>query len=92
MKTAMSFKIDTDVRDSARKASKIARVPLSMIVNNTLRQFAAEQQVTFRAPLIPNATTRKVLDQALRDIREGNKEAFSPAFTNMNDAIRWLNT
>ena len=27
----------------------------------------------------------------LRDIREGNEEAFSPGFTDMNDAIRWLN-
>ncbi len=90
MKTAMSFKIDKDVRDRARKAANAMRVPLSMIVNNSLRQFVEDQRVTFRAPLVPNAKTRKVLDQALKDIREGNTDAFSPAFTNMADANKWL--
>jgi len=90
MKTAMSFKIDKDVRDRARSAAKLIGVPLSMVVNSHLRQFASEQSITFRAPLIPNARTKKILDQALRDIRKGNKKAFSPAFTNMDDAIRWL--
>lgn len=91
MKTAMSFKIDKDVRDNARKAAKVMRMPLSLAVNNYLRQFASEQSVTFRAPLIPNAKTRKVLDQALKDIREGNTNAFSPAFTNMDEMFKWLN-
>ena len=91
MKTAMSFKIDKDVRDNARKAAKIMRMPLSLAVNNYLRQFASEQSITFHAPLIPNAKTRKVLDEALRDLKEGRMDKFSPAFTNMNDAIRWLN-
>ena len=86
----MSIKVDKDVRDRARMVAKKIGVPLSMVVNQRLKQFAAEQRVEFYEPLVPSAKTRKILDQALKDIREGNKSAFSPAFTNMNDAIRWL--
>lgn len=90
MKTVISVKVDKDVRDRARSAAKIIGVPLSMIVNNSLRQFAAEQCVTFRAPLVPNAKTRKILDEALRDIREGREDKFSPAFTDMKEMDRYL--
>ena len=92
MKTVISVKVDKDVRDRARKTAKMMRVPLSLIVNNGLRQFVEEQLVTFRAPLIPNAKTRKILDQALKDIREGNTQAFSPAFTDMKEMDRYLDT
>ena len=34
---------------------------------------------------------RKILDEALRDIKEGRKDKFSPAFTNMDDMFNWLN-
>ncbi len=90
MKTAISFKIDKDVRNRARNVAKKIGVPLSMVVNQQLKQFADERRIEFYEPLIPNAKTRKILDEALRDIREGNKKAFSPAFDNANDAIKWL--
>lgn len=89
-KTVISVKVDKDVRDRARKVSRRIGVPLSMVVNQELRRFADERRVEFREPLIPNAKTRKILDEALKDIREGRGNKFSPAFTNMRDAIRWL--
>jgi len=91
MKTVISVKVDKDVRDRARKAAKRIGVPLSMIVNQQLRTFAAERRIEFAEPLIPNAKTRKILDEALRDIKEGRKDKFSPAFTNMDDMFNWLN-
>lgn len=90
MKTAISFKIDTDVRDRARSVAKKIGVPLSMVVNQQLKQFANDRSIEFYQPLIPNAKTRRVLDEAMRDIREGNTKAFSPAFDNAEDAIGWL--
>lgn len=90
MKTAISFKIDADVRNRARIVAKKIGVPLSMVVNQQLKQFADERRIEFYEPLIPNAKTRKILDEALRDIREGNEDAFSPAFANADDAIKWL--
>lgn len=91
-KTVISVKVDKDVRDKARKVAKKIGVPLSMVVNRQLRQFVEEERIEFHAPLIPNAKTRKILDEALRDIREGRADKFSPAFDNAEDAIRWLNS
>ena len=90
MKTVMSFKVDKDVRDKARKVAKKIGVPLSMVVNRQLKQFAKNQRIEFGEPLVPNAKTRKILDEALRDIREGREDKFSPMFDNADDAIRWL--
>ena len=86
----MSFKVDKDVRDRARKVAKKIGVPLSMVVNRQLKQFAKNQRIEFGEPLVPNAKTRKILDEALRDIREGREDKFSPMFDNADDAIRWL--
>ena len=90
MKTTISVKVDKDVRDRARKVAKKIGVPLSMIVNQQLRQFSDERRIEFYEPLIPNKKTRKILDEALRDIREGRKDKFSPRFDNIEDAIKWL--
>ncbi len=91
MKTVISVKVDKDVRDNARRVAKKIGVPLSMVVNQQLKHFAAEESIEFRKPLVPNAKTRKILDKALRDIRQGNTKAFSPAFTNTEDMFKWLN-
>lgn len=89
-KTVISVKVDKDVRDRARKTAKRMGLPLSTVVNAQLRHFADERRIEFREPLVPNAKTRKILDEALRDIREGREDKFSPTFDNAEDAIRWL--
>lgn len=90
MKTAISLKIDVDVRDRAQGVARSIGIPLSMVVNQQLKQFADERRIEFYEPLVPNAKTRKVLDAALRDIREGRNDKFSPPFTNVKDMDRWL--
>ncbi len=89
-KTVISVKVDKDVRDRARKTAKRMGLPLSTIINYQLRQFSNERRIEFREPLIPNAKTRKILDEALRDIREGREDKFSPTFTNVEDMDAWL--
>jgi antitoxin component of RelBE/YafQ-DinJ toxin-antitoxin module len=90
MKTAISLKIDTDVRNRARSVAKRIGVPLSMVVNQQLKQFVNDRRIEFYEPLIPNAKTRKILDEAMRDIKEGRVDKFSPVFTNVRDMDRWL--
>lgn len=90
MKTVISVKVDKDVRDRAKKAAAKMGVPLSLVVNAGLRRFAEEERLVIAAPLRPNAKTAKLLRQALRDIEEGRKNKFSPAFDNAKDAIKWL--
>ena len=89
-KTVISVKVDKDVRDKARRVAKKIGVPLSMVVNQELKRFAAREYIEFSEPLIPNAKTRKILDKALREIRAGDRRNFSPAFTDMESATRWL--
>jgi len=88
MKTVISVKVDKDVRDRARKTAKKIGIPLSLVVNTGLRKFAEEQRLELAVPLVPNARTRKIIDQARRDFKEGKN--ISPAFSNMKEAIRWL--
>lgn len=89
-KTVISVKVDKDVRDRARKVAKKIGVPLSMVVNQQLKQFSFDRRIEFSEPLIPNAKTRKILDEALRDIREGREDKFSPMFNNVEEMDAWL--
>ena len=91
MKTVISVKIDKDVRDNARRISKKIGVPISMAVNQYLKEFIAHESIEFHKPLIPNAKTRKILDKALREIKAGDMRNFSPGFTNTEDMFKWLN-
>ncbi len=86
----MSFKVDKDVRDKARKVAKRIGVPLSMVVNRQLKQFAKDQRIEFGEPLIPNAKTRRELDRALKDIRENRTDRLSPLFSDMKEMDRYL--
>lgn len=90
MKTAISFKVDKDVRDRARRVAKRMGVPLSNIVNAQLRDLADERRYEFREPLVPNAKTAKILRQAMKEIKSGDMRNYSPVFENMEDAIAWL--
>ena len=90
MKTAISFKVDMQVRDRARKVAHTIGIPLSMVVNQQLKVFANERRIEFYEPLVPNAKTRKVLDEALHDIQSGRRDKFSPSFTNVEEMNRWL--
>ena len=90
MKTVISVKVETDVRDRARTVAKSMGLPLSTIVNYQLKQFGYDQCIEFTAPLVPNAKTRKILDEALRDIREGREDKFSPAFSDMKEMDKYL--
>lgn len=91
MKTVMSIKVDRSVRDKAKKAATRLGIPLSLVVSGALRKFGDEQRVEFAVPLTPNAKTAKLLREAVRDIEEGRKDKFSPAFTSAKDAVAWLN-
>jgi addiction module RelB/DinJ family antitoxin len=89
-KTVLNVKTDVSVKKQAQALAKKIGVPLSTIVNAQLKQFISEQRVEFSVPLVPNARLRKVIEQAEKDIREKNTDAFSPKFNNAEDAIAWL--
>lgn len=91
MKTMLNIKTEKSLKTKAQKVARDLGLPLSAVLNQYLKEFVQEQRIVFQKPLVPNAKTRKILDEALKDIREGNIEDFSPVFHNSKDAIAWLN-
>ena len=89
-KTVISVKVDKDVRDKARKTAQRMGIPLSMVVNRQLKQFIEDQRIEFRAPLVPNAKTRKRFEQECKVIRENRKDRLSPLFTDTKEMDRYL--
>lgn len=90
MKTVISVKVDKDVRNRAKKTAARMGLPLSTVVNASLRKFADERRIEFVDPLEPNAKTAKILKEALRDIKEGRKGKFSPPFADVEEMDRYL--
>ena len=71
MKTVINVKTDKDLKNKAQKLAKNLGLPLGTIINAYLREFVREKRIVFSEPPTPNAKTRKILDEALEDIKEG---------------------
>ncbi|MBI1754910.1 type II toxin-antitoxin system RelB/DinJ family antitoxin [Candidatus Azambacteria bacterium] len=69
--TVINIKTDKALKQDAQKLAKNFGVPLSAVINIYLREFVREKRVVFSEPPMPNAKTRKILDQALKDIKQG---------------------
>ena len=69
--TVINIKTDKNLKKDAQTLAKNFGLPLSAIVNTYLREFVREKRVVFSEPPMPNAKTRKILDQAISDIKAG---------------------
>ena len=67
--TVINIKTDKNLKKDAQKLAKSFGLPLSTVVNTYLREFVREKRIVFSEPPIPNAKTRRILDQALKDIK-----------------------
>ena len=81
MKTAISVKVDKDVRDRAQKVARKLGLPLSIIVNTSLRQFAEEERLVIQTPRVYKMT--KKLERRLAPI-----EADIKAGRNLSPMLR----
>lgn len=88
----MSIKVDRDVRDRAQKVAKKIGVPFSMVINSGLRQFIQEERIVFQTEKSYQMSKKfeRKLEKIDEDIRA--ERNLSPAFSNADDAIRWLHT
>ncbi len=86
--TMLNVKINSDLKREAQKLARDFGISVSSMVNNALRNIVQEKRVEFTKPLVPNAKTAKILDKAIADIKAGKN--LSPEFTNMDDAVAWL--
>ena len=83
-------KVDKKIRDSAKKVAQSLGIPLSLVVEQALRDFTVSQRVVVYKPLVPTPYLEKILREVDKDIRTGNKKAFSPTFTNTKDMDDYL--
>ncbi len=90
MKTVLNIKTDAKLKKEAQKTAKEAGIPLSLVVNSALRKFVSERSITVNAPLLPNAKTAKILDKALKDIKQGKN--LSPLFKTATEMDRYLDS
>jgi addiction module RelB/DinJ family antitoxin len=85
MDTTMLIKTKKDLKVQAQKLAKEMGLPLSTLVNNYLRDFIIERQVTFKAP-VPNKKTIKAIEEARKEFKEGK----TPGPFNAKEAIAYL--
>lgn len=72
-KTAvLNVRTDAATKRAAQRAARMIGVPLSTIINARLREFVAHPRVE----LVPNARTRRAIDAARKEMRDGKGESF----------------
>ncbi len=88
MKTTLHTKIDKDVKEKAQLLAEEIGIPLSTIINSQLREFV--RSGTFTTSLEPQIK-ESVWQEILKISADAKKGiGISPAFDNVDDAIKWL--
>ena len=75
MKTVINIKADKNIKEEAVKTAKQIGLPLSTVINAFLKQFIAQQTITFAVPLKPTKWLQEILLEADKDFREGKNIA-----------------
>ena len=88
-KTVLNLKIDKKTKEGAQKLAKDMGLNLSLIVNASLKQFLDKKEVIFSKTYTMTPYLEKVVIEAQRDYDAGKN--ISPRFSNVDDAIAWLN-
>lgn len=90
MITQVVFNIDTKVKAQAMRRAKYLGVPFSSVLKFATKAFAEGKfTVGLHVEERFNEKTAKELRAALLDIENGRN--LSPRFTDVEDAIAWLN-
>ena len=85
----ITIKVDSATKKEAQITADALGLSLSAVLKGFLKQFIRTKTVIFsaRAEEIPNAHTLKILKIAEENYKKGNT---SPAFTNIEDELKWL--
>lgn len=86
----LSVKTDVKLKAKAQKVARNLGLPLGTIVNRYLQQLVTEQRVVFERPEIPNAETRRAIEETWKALETGNMKGFSPVFTTSEEMDEWL--
>ncbi len=86
--TTIHIKTDVKTRNEAKKVAEDFGFTLTSLVNALLKQITRTKSLNLNLEEIPNQKTIKMLKESEEDVKAGR---VSPGFTNVKDAISWLN-
>lgn len=86
MDTTISFRVDTKLKEEARKTATEMGLDLSTVVKSSLLNLVKHKKIDFNAET-PSAFFISSLKEAKKDIAEGR---VSPTFEDADEAIAWL--
>lgn len=69
--SALTIKVDAQVKADAQKVAKSLGLSLSAIIENKLREVVRERRVVFEEDFTPNAKTAKQLKEIEADVAAG---------------------
>ena len=87
-KTMLNIKMDVKTKREAQKLAKEIGIPLSVVVNTHIKRFIEDRRLDIRAPLVPLPRVGREILKARADFKKGKN--ISPVFSNMKEAIHWL--
>jgi antitoxin component of RelBE/YafQ-DinJ toxin-antitoxin module len=71
MQTMLSIKINRELKEKAQEVARTLGVSLNAVINQNIKEFISERQVTFTDHPVLNRRTQKILDRLLADSRAG---------------------
>ena len=86
--TTIHVKTDIKTRDDAKKVAEAFGFSLTSLVNALLKQIARTKRLNLNLEENPTPYMIKALKESEEDVKAGR---VSPLFTNVKDAISWLN-
>lgn len=89
-KTAVSIKLDKDIKERAQALAKELGLPLSTVINANLREFVRSGEVRFSLEPKIKPKVWEELKKAADDYKAGKN--ISPVFNSVKDAIDYLNS
>ena len=67
----LNIKTDKKLKEKAQKTAKALGLPLSLVINQYLKEFIHERRIEFSEPLVPNPRTQRLLARIEKDIKQG---------------------
>ncbi len=90
MKTLINIKTDRDVKEKAQKLAKELGLPLSTIINASLKQFIRSRELCFSVAPRMTSSLEDIIKEAERDYNDGKN--ISGPFTTARETDKYLNT
>ena len=90
MKTLINIKADKEVKEKAQKLAKELGLPLSTVINASLKQFIRSRELYFSVTPKMSPRLEKILGVVERDI--GAKKNMSPAFSSAKEMDDYLDS